>query len=284
MEDWYSASMEGSGSQVRPIEVASSRFSGALHAMETVSLDVLAGVVGSSLFLLRLASGARASLPVFIAMGAAVLVVYNLDHLLDARQTDPSSTPRRRRYADNQGMLAVVFAGAAIAGLLSTGQLPSAAWKAGGVVAAYQIAYFAGLRFGLRGSAKRIMAAVGWAAGIAIPAWCASPVQARTEIVVGAGLLALLGWINLQSYAIVEGAAEADRGHVPGFVLRATAISFAGAGLAGASLAFPEHAGRWAALGCVALVQFLLVKLPSDFVHPAGEWSLALLGLFVLAR
>jgi hypothetical protein len=263
---------------------ASNLCSGTLHALETVSLDVLAGVVGSSLFLVSLVPGARPNVWIFLCLGAAVLAVYNLDHLLDTRRTDPLSTPRRRRYADHKGLLALVFAGACIPGLVSLWRLPAAAWEAGLIVAAYQVLYFAGLASGLRGTAKRLMATAGWAAGIAIPAWCAAPASARTEIVAGAVLLSLLAWINLQSYAIVEAAAEADPGHVPGFVLRALSISVAGAGLVVASLAFPGHAGRWAALGCVALVQFFLVKRPSDFVHPAGEWSRALLGLFAAIR
>jgi hypothetical protein len=275
--------MESTRSEIRPMDVASSLFSGAFHALETVSLDVLAGVVGSSLFLLSLVPGTRFDPWVFLCLCSAVLAVYNLDHLLDARETDPASTPRRRRYAEHQGVLAVVLAGSCIAGSISVGGLPAAAWKAGGIVAVYQVAYFAGLRLGMRGSAKRIMATVGWAAGIAIPAWCASPAPARTEIVVGAGLLSILGWINLQSYALVDARAEADPGQLPGSVLRATAIAVAGVGLTGAFLAYPSHAGRWTALACVALVQFFLTSLPSDFVHPVGEWSLALLGLFALA-
>ncbi len=275
--------MERTGSHLRGIEATSRLFSGALHALETVSVDVLAGVVGSSLFLVSLVSPVHSLPPGLWALGAAVLAVYNLDHLLDASQTDPDSTARRRRYADHRGILATVFVCAVIAGLVSALSLPGEVWMAGSSVAAYQALYFVGLRFGLRGTAKRLMATVGWAAGIAIPAWCAAPTSARTEIVVGAGLLSLLGWINLQSYALVDASAEADRGHMPGLVLRATAISIAGVGLVGASLAFPEHAGRWAALGGVALVQFFLVKLPSDYVHPVGEWSIALLGLFILA-
>lgn len=276
--------MERGGSRTHPTGVAWHPVPGAFHALETVSLDVLAGAVGSSVFLLDLVSGARADLAVFICLGAAVLAVYNLDHLLDARRTDPSSSPRRRRYADNRGPLAVAFVGASVAGLVSLARLPGMAWKAGGIVGAYQVAYFAGLRMGLRGSAKRILAAVGWAAGIALPAWCAASPKARAEVVPAAALLALLGWINLQSYALVDAAAEADEGRVPGRVLRAVSLSAFGAGLAGASLAFPQHAGHWAALAVAGPVQFFLAKLPSDSVHPAGEWSLALLGLFVAAR
>ena len=276
--------MERTGSSVHPMAAMCGLFSGTLHALETVSLDVLAGVVGSSFFLLGMVPGARPDPWVFLCLGSAVLAVYNLDHLLDARETDPASTPRRRRYAENQGMLAVVLVLAIVCGLVSLVHLPGAAWKAGSIVASYQVAYFAGLRIGLRGSAKRLMATAGWAAGIAIPAWCAAGTSARTEIVVGAVLLSLLGWINLQSYALVDAASEADRGQVPGFFLRATAISIAGAGLVGAYLAFPGHAGHWTALALVALVQFFLTGLPSDFVHPAGEWSLALLGLFALTR
>ncbi|HXP91614.1 MAG TPA: hypothetical protein VN931_11880 [Fibrobacteria bacterium] len=254
-----------------------------LFSLETVSLDVVAGVVGSALFLVGLVPGGRAVLPVFAGLAAGVLVVYNLDHLLDARDTDPRSTPRRLRYSGHRRLLAGYTIVAAFAGAVSLMFLPSIAWKAGSVVALYQVLYFVGLKLGLRGPAKRLMAAAGWAAGLAIPAWCVSSPSSRGEVAFAASLLAIVGLINLQSYALVEAEAEADHGLLPGSVLRGATIAAAVIGLGWAILLYPEHASRWLALAGVGCVQVFLTALPGELVHPAGEWSLALLGLFALA-
>ena len=97
-----------------------------------------------------------------------------------------------------------------------------------------------------------------------------------------AALLAVLGLINLQSYALVEAEAEDDRGLLPGSVLRGATVVAAVIGLGGATIFYPEHACRWLALAAVGCVQVFLTALPGELVHPAGEWSLALLGLFAL--
>ena len=255
----------------------------ALHAMEAVSLDVAMGVLGAAAFLGSLVPGARAPLPVLVCLAAAVTVVYNLDHLLDARETDPGASPRRRRYAENRGVLAVCLVASASVGAVAVWFLPSMAWKLGAALGAYQILYFAGLRAGLRGPAKRLMATTGWALGLTIPAWCLSGPASHGEILLGTGLLLVVGWINLQSYALVDAGVEEDRGDLPGGGLRGLAMALAVAGLGWGFHSFPGHGGHWIALGAVAALQWTLTRLPSDFVHPAGEWSLALLGLFALA-
>jgi|GEM_PF-1793209 hypothetical protein len=275
--------MECSGTPVRPLEPTTHPFLGVLFALETVSLDVVAGVVGSALFLVGLVPGGRAGVPVLASLTAGVLVVYNLDHLLDARATDPRSTPRRLRYFGHRRLLAGYAIAATFAGAVSLRFLPSLAWEAGSVVALYQVLYFVGLKLGLRGPAKRLMAAVGWAAGLAIPAWCVCGPSARGEVAMGATLLAVVGLINLQSYALVEAEAEADHGLLPGFVLRGAAIAAAVVGLGCAAVFHPQHASRWLGLAAVGCVQVFLTALPGELVHPAGEWSLAMLGLFALA-
>jgi hypothetical protein len=215
---------------------------------------------------------------------AGVLVVYNLDHLLDARATDPRSTPRRLRYSGHRRLLAGYVIAAIFAGAVSLRFLPTVAWEAGAVVALYQVLYFMGLKLGLRGPAKRLMAAVGWAAGLAIPAWCACDPSVRGEVAMGATLLAVVGLINLQSYALVEAEAEADHGLLPGFLLRGATIAAAVIGLACATVFYPQHASRWLGLAAVGCVQVFLTALPGELVHPAGEWSLAMLGLFAVVR
>lgn len=274
--------MESSGSQARPLERTTHPFLGVLFALETVSLDVVAGVLGSALFLVGLVPGGRADIPVFASLAAGVLAVYNLDHLLDARATDPRSTPRRSRYSGRRRLLAGYALAATFAGAVSVRFLPSVAWKAGTVVAGYQALYFIGLRLGLRGPAKRLMAAAGWAAGLAIPAWCVAPSAARGELALAAAVIAVVGLVNLQSYALVEDEAEADGGLLPGSVLRGTTIAAGLVGLGCATVLYPQHAIRWLALAGVGCVQVLLTALPAELVHPAGEWSLALLGLFAV--
>jgi len=275
--------MEGSGTGSHALERIARPFLRVLFALETVSLDVVAGVVGSALFLVGLVPGGRAGLPVFASLAAGVLVVYKLDHLLDARETDPRSTPRRLRYSRHRGLLVGYTVAATLAGAVSLRFLPVVAWKAGTVVALYQILYFAGLKLGLKGPGKRLMAALGWAAGLALPAWCAGGGAAGPEVLLAAGLLAVLGLVNLQSYALVEAKAEADSGPLPGSVLRAVPVVVAAIGLGWAFALYPGHLDRWVALAAVGCVQVCLTAIPRQMVHPAGEWSLALLGLFAIA-
>jgi len=275
--------MDGNGTGSRFLERIAHPLLRTLFALETVSLDVVAGVVGSALFLVGMVPGGRAQLPVFASLAAGVLVVYNLDHLLDSRGTDPRSTPRRLRYSRHRGLLTGYTIAATLAGAVSLRFLPSSAWKAGSVVALYQVLYFVGLKLGLSGPAKRVMAAVGWAVGLAIPAWCAGGGKVRTELALATALVAVLGLINLQSYALVEAKAEADRGSLPGVLQRLSPVALAAIGLGWAVSAFPGHVGRWIALAGVGCVQFCLTAIPGELVHPAGEWSLALLGLFAIA-
>lgn len=95
-------------------------------------------------------------------------------------------------------------------------------------------------------------------------------------------VLASLGWINLQSYALAEAESEGDPGSMPGLRLRSLAIA-TGCFLIGfAALKYPAQDRQWLAMLLVALVQISLTRIPIRFIHPIGEWSLAALGLLVL--
>jgi hypothetical protein len=137
------------------------------------------------------------------------------------------------------------------------------------------------LKAGLRGLAKRLMASLGWAAGLGFPAWLDAG-KDRPMIVFVLLLLASLGWINLQSYALVESTTENDRGAAPGLALRSLAITSALVLIACGVWLYPVHDLQWMALLVVCLVQISLTRIPLRFVHPVGEWSLALLGLLAL--
>jgi len=217
---------------------------------------------------------------VFVAMVSAVLFVYNLDHFLDGSRIDTEASPRRRRYREHSKLIASTALAAAICGAVSIAFLPRVALLGGAVLAFYQAVYFLGLKKGLRGDAKRFAAALGWAAGIAIPAWSAS--GQRGEILLATGILVALAWINLQSYALVESKPEAEEESEPGVVLRGAAIALGLALIALAVVLHPDQSRGWWALVAVGAVQVMLRGLPLDLVHPVGEWSLALLGLVAL--
>lgn len=252
-----------------------------LHAMEVVSLDVASGVAGSALLVAWLSGSGPLAPSVVVALVAAVLAVYNLDHFLDGSRIDKEASPRRRRYREHRGLLAAVAAASLVCGAAAIPFLPRAALVGGAVLAAYQALYFAGLRRGLRGSAKRLAAAFGWASGIALPAWAAD--GRRGEILLAGCILASLGWLNLQSYAMVESRPEAEEESAPGVAMRGAAIALSLALIALAAALHPGQLRAWLALLAVGVVQFLLARLPLDLVHPVGEWSLALLGLVALA-
>ena len=249
-------------------------------ALEVVSLDVAAGVVGAATFVAAVSGAGRLPPAVWVALVAAVLAVYNLDHFLDGARLGAEVSPRRRRYGRHRALLACTTVAAAVAGAVSCAFLPRPVLAGGAVLALVQAGYFLGLRCGLRGPAKRMAAAAGWTAGIALPAWAGG--GRGGEILLAAGILAALGWINLQSYALVEAAREDETDSVPGFGLRAAAIALAAISIVLAVARHPEEDPRWAALALVGAVQVALARLPLEAVHPAGEWSFALLGLAAL--
>ncbi len=244
---------------------------------ETVSFDVAAGVVGSAYFVTSLCDAKKLSLPILFALGATVLVVYNFDHFLDSFQIAPHSTLRRRGYLEHRAWLLLVLIVAALGGAISLVFLPSKAWIPGMVLAAYQAAYFLGLKLGLRGVAKRLSASLGWAAGVSFPAWI-DPSTSRTCVAFAGAIFAALAWINLQSYAVAEDLSENDPSKVPGLFLRGLAIAIALALIGIGFWTRPDHLLQWMALLAVAFVQIGLTRIPLRFVHPVGEWSLALLG------
>ena len=249
-----------------------------LHALETVALDVAAGALGAALFLADVSGAGALPWSVLAALVAAVLAVYNVDHLLDSYRPEQPAFSRRRRYRTHRGWLAGCAIGAVVCGAVAASFLPARVWRIGLLLVGYQAAYFVGIKAGLRGAAKRLGAAVGWTAGISLPAWAAG---ARfSEWLWGAGLLALLAWINLQSYAVVEARGEGEA--EPGRPLRTTSIGLLLVLLAGALVVHPEHLWRWLALLGVAVAQVVLVRVPVDLLHPLGEWGFALLGLLAL--
>jgi len=250
-----------------------------LSLPEVVSLDVAAGVLGPSLFVVHLVSSGPPSWPTQVALVCAVLAVYNLDHLLDSFRPDSESTARRRRYAENRRSLGAVGLLAFVVGAAMLPFLPRIVVLYGLALAAYQTLYFLALRLGMSGVAKRCAAAVGWAAGACIPGWISASPDQRGLVLTVFVLLANIAWINLQSYALVDDSVEGGGGSLPGTRLRAIAQATMVVGLATACGRFPGLAGSWFVFAILAVVQTILVKLPRDFVHPVGEWSLALLGL-----
>lgn len=253
-----------------------------LFALETVSVDVAAGALGCTFFVASFSRSIHLSLPLLAVLASTILVVYNLDHFLDSSKIDPFSTPRRNRYRDHRAWLVAVGVGSMLCALMSLYFIPANAWLPGVFLAGYQGLYFAGLKAGVRGVAKRIMAAFGWAAGLGFPAWLDAG-NDRPLIVFVCILFASLGWINLQSYALMESKTENDRGAVPGLLLRSLAIASSLILIACGVWLYPDHDLQWMALLVVCLVQISLTRIPLRFVHPVGEWSLALLGLFALA-
>lgn len=158
--------------------------------------------------------------------------------------------------------------------------LPRTALVGGMVLLGYEALYFGALKLGLRGTPKRLAAAIGWAAGIALPAWSAH--GHRGEILLATGILACLGWINLQSYALVESRPEAEPESAPKNLLRGAAVALALTLIVLAIVAHPDQSREWAAFVAVGAVQVVLQRLPLDLVHPVGEWSFAMLGAVAL--
>jgi len=251
--------------------------------LETLSLDVASGVLGAALFLATLSRPAMPRTIPIAVLVALVLAIYNFDHLQDALRPGARSTPRRRRYDDRKPLLAAAMVTGSVIALLLAPWLAASTWLEGGMVGLYQAAYFAALRVGLRGAPKRVLAALGWAAGTAVPI-CSTRVEGPVAtLALGVVLLALLAWINLQSYALVDARAEEeDPRSLPPAILRVAALAAVAGVLALAFATHPECAGHWTALAAVAVVQAALIFLPPDLAHPVGEWAFALLGLSTL--
>jgi hypothetical protein len=81
-----------------------------------LSLDVVFGAMASMYFFQELFHVAL-EWPIFILLGLAVWTIYSLDHLLDARQSKGSSSPRRVFYKQNKLVLSLGILVAVVAGL-----------------------------------------------------------------------------------------------------------------------------------------------------------------------
>ena len=81
-----------------------------------LSLDVVFGAMASMYFFQELVH-VQLEWPIFVLLGLAVWTIYSLDHLLDARQSKGSNSPRRVFYRQNKLVLSLGILVAVVAGL-----------------------------------------------------------------------------------------------------------------------------------------------------------------------
>jgi hypothetical protein len=81
-----------------------------------LSLDVVFGAMASMYFFQELVH-VQLEWHTFVLLGLAVWTIYSLDHLLDARQSKGSSSPRRVFYKQNKLVLSLGIIVAVVAGL-----------------------------------------------------------------------------------------------------------------------------------------------------------------------
>jgi hypothetical protein len=81
-----------------------------------LSLDVVFGAMASMYFFQELVH-VQLEWPIFVLLGLAVWTIYSLDHLLDARQSKGSNSPRRVFYRQNKLILSLGILVTVVAGL-----------------------------------------------------------------------------------------------------------------------------------------------------------------------
>jgi len=81
-----------------------------------LSLDVVFGALASMYFFQELVH-VQLEWPIFVLLGLAVWTIYSLDHLLDARQSKGSNSPRRVFYRQNKLVLSLGILVTVVAGL-----------------------------------------------------------------------------------------------------------------------------------------------------------------------
>lgn len=255
-----------------------------MRFLETYSLDVAAGIVGAAVFLQSFSEVGTPPWNSFFCLGCAAVAVYNLDHLLDARDGKQVVSPRRARHRVRRRSMAWLAGIAALAGTTAAPWLPGRVLLGGSFLVAYMGAYFAGVFLGMGGIPKRLGAAIGWTAAAALPtlATVANPWDAR--LLAASVILAGTAWLNLQSYAIADGPGEGCPQDRPGPRLRMGTVSGVAFLLSAALSLDPAHPGPWLALASTWLLQVVLPALPTGLVHPIGEWGFALLALVRLGR
>ncbi|MDA1267737.1 MAG: hypothetical protein O2829_01420 [Bacteroidetes bacterium] len=82
-----------------------------------LSLDVVIGAMASMYFFQELVH-VQLEWPTFVLLALAVWTIYSLDHLLDARQSKASSSPRRVFYSQNKSVLTLGILIAMVLGLV----------------------------------------------------------------------------------------------------------------------------------------------------------------------
>jgi len=87
-----------------------------LAPLSWLSLDVVFGAMASMYFFQELVH-VQLEWHTFVLLGLAVWTIYSLDHLLDARQSKGSSSPRRVFYKQNKLVLSLGIIVAVVAGL-----------------------------------------------------------------------------------------------------------------------------------------------------------------------
>lgn len=255
-----------------------------LAFFETYSLDVAAGIVGASVFLQAFSATGSAPWSAFFCLGCAAVVVYNLDHLIDARGPAQPLSLRRRRHRERARSMKLLVVLATLAGSAVALTLPGRILVGGLLVLMYMGAYFTGVVLGVSGVPKRLGAAIGWTTAAAMPtiATCTSPVDPALPMAVA--ILAGLAWMNLQSYATADGPGEGCNTDKPGPVVRWSTISGVSVLIVAAACIDPSRMGPWFALAASGAIQAILPALPATSVHPVGEWGFALLALVRIAK
>lgn len=252
--------------------------------LETYSLDVAAGIVGAAIFLQSFAEVRALPWKAFFCLGCAAVAVYNIDHLLDAREGLVAASPRRARHRVRRRSMAWLAGLATLAGAVVAVSLPGRILAGGLFLVGYMAAYFAGVVLGVGGVAKRLGAAIGWTAAAALPAFASAANPLEPRMLAATVILAGTAWMNLQSYAIADGPGEGRPHDRPGRRLRVATVSGVAVLVSAALSLDPGHFVPWFALAAAGFLQALLPALPGGLVHPVGEWGFALLALVRLGR
>lgn len=266
--------------------------------LQSLSLDVVAGgVCGAALA----ATVARASMPPawWLALAAAIWIVYTADHLVDALSVGPdAANARHRLHVRHTGLLlALVIVVGVAAALVSAVALPPAVIFAGALVGLLVLLHLAGVRRGFpRLLPKELSVAVIYTCGI----WCGPlalgmPLDRWRWLVFALHLLA--AFLYLLLYALfempVDRADESpsialDRGRAPvRRLLDRLTIAGLALGVAGL-LAAPALRAAFAALVVVVAVPALVARACAAFAYGGryrhAEWMFLLLALPALLR
>lgn len=157
------------------------------------------------MFLVYLENYYQIAMPitVYVALGAAVWLIYTLDHLIDARRTTNPSNPRHLFHQKHFQTLLLTAGGVLILSLWNIYFLPEAVIKNGAVLSSIAIAYLILVWWIKQLWVKELVVAIVYAFGIYLAPLTLKPFVGPDDVLV-VGQLGLIAFLNLMVFSFYD--------------------------------------------------------------------------------